>query len=197
MIGGGVTTTGALRDHVGGPEQCRQCLESPESVHLYRQRPDQPRAFIRSASACGSSACRTTKTSLRASSAQASFASLTTFLQGTADHVSGGPRSERTGLAKLVRRVVCAGCDQAAAEPDGAGSASARSSPPDGMRNPAARPITSPSQRRAGAECRWWAIRCSRRTTRRSCSRRASALRGMCSATARPRSAPASELIIR
>ena len=60
---------------------------------------------------------------------QASFTSLTTFLQGNGEQISGDPVADRTGMAKSARRMVPRGHHQAAAASDAAGRESGTSSP--------------------------------------------------------------------
>ena len=156
------------------------------------------RASTRSAPASGSSASRTTKTPLRASSAQASFTSLTTFLQGTVSTFQVVPDRQRTRLAKPVRRVV------RRRTPSSCGrnltlQLGIRQEFTTGWNEVSGRAANYITDANGVLEtdAAAWAIRSSRRTTRRTCSRRGSAWPGTCSATARPRSAPASEPTIR
>ena len=114
VVGGGVTTTGLAGHHLGRSQQRRRRLEPQKSVSPSRTAIQINAASTRSASASGFSGSRTTKTRRRASSGRPRFTSLTTFLQGTVEHVSSGARAQRTGLAKPVRRLVLRGHHQAA-----------------------------------------------------------------------------------
>ena len=143
VVNGGVTTTGLSGITSAGPNNAAGVWNRRNLFTCTDDLADQPREATRSARASGFSACRTTKTPRRASLGQATFTSLTTFLQGTVSSFPGGSRSQRTGLEKSLRRVVPRGRHQAAPQSHPPGGHPRTNSPPVGTRHSEGPPTTS------------------------------------------------------
>ena len=132
-----------FRHHFGRPQQRRRRAGTAAICSPMRTMCRSPRASTRSAPACGCSGSRTMRIPPRASLGQATFTSLTTFLQGTVSTFQVVPNANELGWRSLfgawyvqdaikLRRNLTVR------------PAFATSSPPVGMRNMAAPPITSP-----------------------------------------------------
>ena len=124
---------------------------------------------------------------------QASFGSLTSFLQGTICDVYRSPVSHAPGLALAGAGGFCAGPDQAAKEPGPSVSASGLSPPTAGTRWPAARRITRSTPTASSRRIRQSENRRSPSIAPSSCPSRASDSPGIPSARARRWSTRVSE----